>query len=102
MIKPRYGQGLLDAADKQWHRFLRIRGAARRYELSLAAKAGLVEATVVNRLTDSGPESVRAFQDSAADDSAPPGGEGHGAYQAAVLAKWHAKFALGLQLPPIS
>jgi hypothetical protein len=108
MIHTFYARELMVAADEQRHGFLKIRGIAARNEVCLMAEAGLVEATlsdgqrdsfaVINRLTDSGREFLRAFEDSA-EDSKLPWGEEQLACQAAVLAKWNAKFALGLQLP---
>ena len=72
MVNPNLTNSLLVAAEEQPFGFLNVRGADLVHEVELMAAAGLVDASlgnggteayaVINRVTDSGQDFMRAFK----------------------------------------
>jgi hypothetical protein len=72
MVNPNLANSLLIAAAEQRYGFLNVRGADLVHEVELMAAAGLVDASignagtevfaVINRVTDSGQDFMRAFK----------------------------------------
>jgi hypothetical protein len=72
MVNPNLTNSLLIAAEEQPFGFLNVRGADLVHEVELMAAAGLVDASlgnagteayaVINRVTDSGHDFMRAFK----------------------------------------
>ncbi len=75
MVNPNLANSLLVAAGEQPYGFLNVRGADLVHEVELMVAAGLVDASlgnagtqafaVINRVTDSGQEFMRAFMNQA-------------------------------------
>jgi hypothetical protein len=72
MVNPNLANSLLVAVEEQPYGFLNVRGADLVHEVELMAAAGLVDASlgnagteayaVINRVTDSGQDFMRAFK----------------------------------------